>query len=791
VAPAETANPSPARVAVRAAIPLRRKIIFMRTLRRALFTLLIAASAHAAIRISPEVGIVDPVRAPLDGNQTAPIIATDGDQFLLFWTTLHGVNVAHVAADGRLLSSRLALPRTQADQLSATWTGLVYLATWRDYANVALFAATFTPNGDLLSGPFAIVSGMAQTRTGALASNGRRTLLLYSYNAPGDVKAAVFDASGNLIATDRPILIAGTATTSIDLVPIIASDGEEFAVVWRTSAFVPLATGVTAQADPPPLRVLVNDIHLIRAGEDGAVIGSPIEIGRTDQTADLGVASGGGLYAVVATESHLIKPGYAQPRLVRFSVDAGRGSVRRLPALDTDGGRASVFWSGSTFVAFWMRSGTASFAILTLPFSGADESIAPAPVNSLTGNAGSFGVSILTNGRHALAAWNRNTGTVSGAGSQIYAALFDTSASHPVTADAPALISLGWSRQFLPVMASSATGSLIIWIEDGYSSRQLLGMRTDAAGAFVDRIPFEIATGVSQAAAVFAGDDYVVAWQEGGSSTVVARSVGRDAALGPRVALGPGWGVAAASNGSTALVVIAGTRIVGYRFDAAGRQIDTAPLVIGDGGFLPQVASNGTDFFVAWDSGSDYWQLPSPNQVDVFGARVTAAGAVDAAPLPIATGPEDQRLAAIASDGRDYLVAYALSQYPPAPIAAKVVLREGELDGATATDQGTIIARDAAYAVSLSGDAAGYWSAYLQLNGTGNLLRLDKRGNPAQPAVPIAAALSSVALGRSPGGSVRILYARAIDDGGFAGTSMAFVRFIGEDLPARSRAARH
>jgi hypothetical protein len=79
----------------------------------------------------------------------------------------------------------------------------------------------------------------------------------------------------------------------------------------------------------------------------------------------------------------------------------------------------------------------------------------------------------------------------------------------------------------------------------------------------------------------------------------------------------------------------------------------------------------------------------------------------------------------------------------------------------------------------------------VQLNGTGNLLRLDKRGNRALPAVPVAAALSSVALGRLPGGAVRMLYARAIDDGEFAGTSMLFSRFIGEDAAGRSRAARH
>lgn len=765
----------------------------MRALRLTFFTLLIAVSAHAAIRMSPEIGIVNPVRAPLDGNETAPVIATDGDQFMVFWTTRDGVSVAHVAADGRLLSSRLALVSPWAFQLSATWTGAVYLATWGDSAGKsALVAATFNANGDLLSGPTAIVSGMAQTRTGALASNGRRTLLLYVYNygAPGDVEAAIFDVRGNLIATDRPILAPGTATSpKLSGVPSVASDGEEFAIVWRTNAYVPLAG---AQADPPPL-VLMHDFHLIRAGEDGGVIGSAIDIGRTGETPDFSVAFGGGLYAIVTTESYP-----AQARLLRFLVDARGGSVARMPTIDIDRTLPQVFWSGSTFVAYWIRSGAAPSAIMTLPFSGAKESVAPAPVTSLTGNA--FEVAIGSNGHHAFAAWNQDTGAVYGAVRQVYGTLFESEASHPVTADAPALLSIGWSRQLRPVMASSATGSLIIWIEDGYSGGQLLGMRTDAAGAFVDRAPFEIATGVSQATVVFAGGVYVVAWQEGGDlPTVVARSVAVDGslglavALGLRMALGSGWSVAAASNGSTALVVFVGSHLFGYRFDALGRQVDTNPLVIGDGGYFPQVASNGTDFFVAWNRGF-FRGEPLPPGFDIFGARVTAGGAVDAEPLPIATAPAEEQLQAIASDGRDYLVAYEWSQLTygvPDHIETKVVLREGQLDGATATDQGTIIASDATYAVSLSGDAAGYWSAYLQLNGTGNLLRLDKHGNRVLAAVPVAAGLSSVALGPLPGGAVRMLYARAVEDGEFRGTSRIFFRSIGEDPTGRSRAARH
>jgi hypothetical protein len=204
------------------------------------------------------------------------------------------------------------------------------------------------------------------------------------------------------------------------------------------------------------------------------------------------------------------------------------------------------------------------------------------------------------------------------------------------------------------------------------------------------------------------------------------------------------------------------------------------------------VASNGTDFFVAWNEGSDYpYLFPPPNLLDVVGTRVSAAGAVDAAPLPIATGGRDQRLLSLASNGRDYLVAYQLDPYPSGVIATKVILREGQLDGTIASGDGRIITRDAANGIVLSGDAAGYWSAYLQLNGSGNILRLDQRGNPTSPPSPVGAALSSVALGRLPGGAVRILYARTIDYGEFTGTSMVFFRFAGDDLAVRWRATRH
>jgi hypothetical protein len=104
--------------------------------------------------------------------------------------------------------------------------------------------------------------------------------------------------------------------------------------------------------------------------------------------------------------------------------------------------------------------------------------------------------------------------------------------------------------------------------------------------------------------------------------------------------------------------------------------------------------------------------------------------------------------------------------------------------------------------VALSGDATGYWSAYaagswngMYLNGNSNVLRLNKRGMPVSSAVTFAAGMSSATLGRLPGGAVRILYERAVDEGAFAGTTMVFSRFAEDDgladLGLRGHAVRH
>ncbi|HEY5950286.1 MAG TPA: EGF domain-containing protein [Kofleriaceae bacterium] len=142
------------------------------------------------------------------------------------------------------------------------------------------------------------------------------------------------------------------------------------------------------------------------------------------------------------------------------------------------------------------------------------------------------------------------------------------------------------------------------------------------------------------------------------------------------------------SNGTEALLVwVEGNEIFGTRVSSSAVPLDVAGIQIADltsgGAFRPRVASNGTDFFVAWSS--------ADTAVDIMGARVTASGSLlDSPPLLIGTGglgehqepPLSHRDPAgpdVASNGTDYLVAWLHSQ----GISARRVASNGTVGATT------------------------------------------------------------------------------------------------------------
>ncbi len=116
-----------------------------------------------------------------------------------------------------------------------------------------------------------------------------------------------------------------------------------------------------------------------------------------------------------------------------------------------------------------------------------------------------------------------------------------------------------------------------------------------------------------------------------------------------------------ASNGTDYLVVWQDTRsgnypdIYGARVGSDGVVRDPAGFALSTAGgsqYRPRVASNGTDYLVVWQDGR------GPT-VDIYGTRVTSAGAVShPSGLPLSTAANDQNAPTVASNGADYFVVW-------------------------------------------------------------------------------------------------------------------------------------
>lgn len=172
--------------------------------------------------------------------------------------------------------------------------------------------------------------------------------------------------------------------------------------------------------------------------------------------------------------------------------------------------------------------------------------------------------------------------------------------------------------QYRPAVASDGTGFLVAW----QRSNDLYAARLDGLGATLSPGAFTVSTAANvqaRAAVAWGGTSYLVAWED-------------------------------YRNGATRDVYAARVNASGAILDTGGIAVSTA---LNDQ-YAPSVASNGTDFLVAWSD-----MRTSANGIDVYAARVNAAGAVlDAGGIAVSARLAEQSDPVVASDGAEYLVVW-------------------------------------------------------------------------------------------------------------------------------------
>jgi hypothetical protein len=228
----------------------------------------------------------------------------------------------------------------------------------------------------------------------------------------------------------------------------------------------------------------------------------------------------------------------------------------------------------------------------------------------------------------------------------------DHEVAPPVFGPAPSYV-----REY--AAASDGTDYLVAWIEssrgpagDGkysiYAARVLAdGTVVDRGGILIAPIASTIGQGLN---VVWAGDAFAVLWEDAPAfvNQVFGARVSRDGGVvDPPRSLGQGFlqQRQAVSNGDRILLIGGGGA-----FTLLDRNLNlvSGPLSTGAGTSFA-VASNGSDFIVLATYGSI-----------TYAERVAANGQVDV-PQPLGPAPPGFYYDSVASDGRDYLIAYSRS----------------------------------------------------------------------------------------------------------------------------------
>jgi hypothetical protein len=734
---------------------------------------------EAAVALGPERAVTEPVRVIANGSQRHSQVATSGTETLVAWIDdtpgRSGAYIAALADDGTRIDGTQRMLSADAETILLTWTGESYLAFWQSSGS-SIVAMTLDGERRPLSPPRTVLLHSARFTSNIAWIGGHGAVMagrdLLVVDRQGNVLRQGIDVNpGGMVVADR-----------------VATDGQSYFAFWH------------AWVDQPDGSVMTDILvrRFTAAGE--ARDASATLVVRTPRLGEeWDVAFGGDRFALVTTE--LVGP---SERILRTFLlhPATLQSTPLAPMRMRMGGQAGVEWVGDRFVAFWFGTrddaGLSRMQTLTFTADGA--------TGAVVDHGPQRGV-----GDEASEAWNGRTlivaFTIRPFGeADVYAAV----AWRGDDSDGPSAVALSPAWQAMPAVATNGQQSLIVWTEgfiEQTPSGGLTGyLRVAAkhATAGVADSPTVYLTESAHAArpsVVFTGTMYLVTWIELVEDEllpyVMMQRIDTNGAPidAEPLVLARGFNAAMAWNGTHVMVGwgswngVWAARLTrdGEPFDAQAIQLTTHTV-----GNDLVAASNGSDFFFVWPEGSD-GHYPLPDLLDLHAARVDASGA-SAGTVAVATGAPNQRSPAVASDGRDFLIAYVEDER----LVTKKVLREGTLDGTSAADAGRAIDTAGTPATpTIAATGSGYVLAWESIESESAaevfIAEVDRSGTVNDAATIVA---RSEAGGMWPivatAGSTRgdVAYAGLQEDAVYGGAMRLFLRRLGQGQ-ARGRATRH
>lgn len=275
---------------------------------------------------------------------------------------------------------------------------------------------------------------------------------------------------------------------------------------------------------------------------------------------------------------------------------------------------------------------------------------------------------VASDGNNFLVVWmDYEQGEISGARIRTDGVVIDTM---------PIQISYGsWGGEY-PAVAFDGANYLVVWTDWRNSDADIYGTRVTPSGEVLDPdgIPISTAPEIqSIPSVIFDGTNYLVVWNDlrngNWESDIYAARVTTDGEVldpdGIPVNTQPGDQIiyrGLVFDGSNYLFVFSDDRDGDQYYDAYGARMSTGGVVLDSLGFvisaedndqaLPQVASDGTNYFVVW-----FDDREAVEDYRIYGARVRPDGTV--------LDPQGIRLSgylslypAVAFDGTNYLVTW-------------------------------------------------------------------------------------------------------------------------------------
>ena len=695
--------------------------------------------------VAGEVPVTSPRYASAPGIQDTPVVASDGDGFLVVWSDSRpamGVYGQLLAANGsRRANFNISLLR-YATGATVLWTGTDYAVIAYNQFIGEFWAARISRDGEILTPPHTIITDGYGYAPFSAATNGKRIVIAYRQISTGLQKIALLELDTTVVSTGNPVPTRGFAAE-----PHIVTNGSDFVVAWSESF---------GNGEQPV-------VAAVRIDPNGNLSDpNPKTIATGGFTGAFGLASDGNSYLLA---------GWATTTLALHTVQLSRD----LNVLSTHDVAATtplapaLTWNGSQYIAVWTRTVNNESRVVSLPL---DFSGAATGTETSIGQTGGRSPSIAASHSRTYVAWVVTSGV---SDSDVWGALDTANMT---------LLSTSATQQHSPAIASSGPGSFVTaWIEQSGTAREAWMAHVSADGVVsgARKLGDNV---VGTPRVVFDGTTYVVAWLTG-TTLHYRRDSGE---LTPEFTLP--FPVTeyydVASDGHRLL--FAWSRPEDLRVNAA-REGDAVPVLLtADGALNPRAAFNGTNYLVTWEEQKPLCCIiidPVIFTGDLKGTRLTPElTRLDTEPIVIADSEQHDGSPAIASDGRDWLVAHVSG--------GDVVGRYVSANG-TPGEVVTFRMRQYPNSVSVawSGvDFAVVW-AERYAGGTTAFISRTRRGGNATPAAVLTAgpgplSFDTVAIAGDGTGRVMPAYAHVVPDTTINGVARLFTRTL--EAPKRMRA---